>query len=493
MIDVIAPFRHRGLGRLLAMLPAGLGLLLISFPAFARQDDPLPDDDAPAAAAEDAAADDDPEEAEPEEEDRQDVVADSVYIDPLANQIRAETFDELYTGALIPQRTELTIVQQARSRGRPDVGLIDRYIKYCARLLTDQANLDALDAPAGDRSAQGKILEIQQGGRFLMLPFTDVPADQRNAAFYQEYNPRLLSVAAELLQNNLYARTQAMQAVSRMADPRAVGTLIGVLDDAEQPVVVKLLAAEGLRRLARETSPGTLPTAEREKAANALVAFLRNNPDAFWLAKGRALEALGSLRLVSGIQNRDQAAYAAEILGYLSDPEARPETRGWAAWAFGMLEVPPGYPQINYTMAAHRIGLLAIEIGDRIVQLSNIAEAESYNPQRVNYLTGLLVSPIFAALDGAPDIRDSGLRNARGQGPHQQYVTQVHQRIRALTSASVRLSMARGSLIPPARDQVVARLNELRTFIQGNAPENNAIVPGGPTIAMGAADSGDAS
>src|SRR5690606_5953537 len=155
--------------------------------------------------------------------------------------------------------------------GRFDAGLIDRFIKYAARQLTDPENINAVTSPGG---SQARIAAIQEAGRFLMLPYTDVPAEQRDRRFMQEYNTRLLAVAPELLGNHLYARIQVMQALSRMGDPQAMGLLMNLLADEDQPLIVKQLAAEGIKRIAQD-SGASLPAADRERAAIALVRFLR--------------------------------------------------------------------------------------------------------------------------------------------------------------------------------------------------------------------------
>lgn len=477
MIDANAPAWPRGLGRWLAtaLLAGGFWMLLILPPARARQ---VEDEGQPQAEASDLASTDD--DLSPEEQDKQDVVSDSVYVDPVATAAMQGSFEQLHTNVLVPPNTDRTIAQMARGAARLDAGLIDRFIKYSARQLSDRDNIAAVTTPGGPQS---RIQAIQDAGRNLMLPYIEVPAAQRDRRFIQEFNTRLLAVAPDLLRNHLYARVQAMQAISRMGDPQALNLLIEQLGNPEQALIVKQLAAEGLRRIALD-SGDSLPTADRERAANALVAFLQANPQAYWLAQARALQALGSLRQISGIQNRDQAVFANEILGVLSEEENRPESRAWAAWALGMLEVPPSYPQLNYSLAAYQIGRLALEIGERIVELSDPREAAAYNPERVKYLTALIVSPVFSSLDGAAELRGSGLRNSRALGPHQQYVTRVHQLIRQLAAASVELTRSIGAQRIASRDRVMASLNELRNYLDQNRPQDGTFIPGGREFAL---------
>ncbi|RUL89554.1 hypothetical protein [Tautonia sociabilis] len=473
MIDANLPAWLRGLGLRLATLAAATGLMLAAIPpADARQqDEPAP-----------TQAEPDETKTTPEEADRQEVLQDSVYVDPRATAAMQGNFPELYTGIILPRNSDRLIAQMARGSARLDPAMIDRFIKGAARQLTDHSNIEAISRPDGQYS---RIQEIETGGRYLMLPYTDVPADQRDRRFLQVYNTKLLEIAPELLSNHLYARVQVMQALSRMEDPQALRILVPLLADDTQPLLVKQLAAEGIKRIALATGIELSPT-DREQAATALVGFLRSNPDAYWMAQARALQALGALRQVSGIQNRERAIFADETMAALASDDLRIESRAWAGWSLGMYIIPPNYPQLNYSLAAYELGRLAEEIAGRIVELSDPREAASYNPERVKYLTGLLVEPIFEAFDGSSKLppRQSGMRNLQALGPHRQYVERVHQLIRQLAGASVELTRAVGSQRPAARDAVIARLNELRGFLNENRPQENTFVPGGRQFAL---------
>jgi hypothetical protein len=474
MIDAIAPASPRGLGRRLATLLAAFGLPLVvcsSSPA-------RPQDDPPAQPLDEVQ-----EGASPEDEDQADVLSDSIFVDPKATAAMSGDFEQLHPSARVPLNSDRTIAQMVRG-GRVDASLIDRFIKDAARQLTDPGNIAAVAQPGG---SQRNIEEIQNAGRNLMLPYLEVPnADQRDRRFLQEFNTRLLGVAPDLLKNHLYARVQVMQALARMGDPQALDLLVAQLGDADQPLIVKQLAAEGIEQIARDNS-GSLSPPQREKAANALVGFLRENRDAYWLAHARALQALGTLRSISGIQNRDEAVFADEVLQAISAPGLRLESRAWAAWAAGMLEVPPAYPQLNFTLATYMIGQLAVEVGERIVELSDPRNDGGYNPERVKYQTALLVSPIFQSLEGARGLSGSGLKNNQTLGDHRAYVNRVHQLVRQLAAASVELTRAVGAQRPAARDAMIASLNELRNFLGQNPPQDRTFIPGGREFALNVA------
>jgi hypothetical protein len=152
-----------------------------------------------------------------------------------------------------------------------------------------------------------------------------------------------------------------------------------------------------------------------------------------------------------------------------------------------MLEVPPAYPQLNFTLATYMIGQLAVEVGERIVELSDPRNDGGYNPERVKYQTALLVSPIFQSLEGARGLSGSGLKNNQTLGDHRAYVNRVHQLVRQLAAASVELTRAVGAQRPAARDAMIASLNELRNFLGQNPPQDRTFIPGGREFALNVA------
>lgn len=461
MVDPLAPSRDRARRPASAAWMFALGLALLpAAPALARQDEEPADEPTTA-------------EAEQAEVEQREQLEDTVFIDPVAKQAMRNDFEQLYTSYLAPG-ARAAIDRMART-GQVDRGAIDRHIKAAARALTDRDNIaEVIRTDTGAPNVR-RLEAIEEAGVDLMSPYL-IPASERNPRFMQEYNAQLLAVAPGLLQNHLFARVQVMEALSRMGDPQALGLLIELINSDDQPSVVKLLAAEGISEVARAAGLALSP-ADRERAANALVAYVRDKPDAFWLARARAIEALGNLRTISGITNRDQAVFAIAVLEFLGNEDLRVEPRAYAAWALGMIEVPSGYPQVNYALVAYYVGRLAETIGQRIVELSD-PESEVSNPERATYLTGVLVNQVFVALDGVRGVRNSGLRNAGSLGPHRNDVNRVHQLVKQVAAAAVELARSVGVQREPRRTQLAQRLNELKAFLDANAPEDTALVPG---------------
>jgi hypothetical protein len=282
----------------------------------------------------------------------------------------------------------------------------------------------------------------------------------------------------------MLARVQIMLALSELGEASALDTFIKVLDEPQHPVVLKQLAAQGITTIAGAPNR-PLQLNDTVRAAEALARFLDNPEETFWLARVRALEALGSLRQISTIQQRDQALMAQVALRILANPDERPMVRAWAAWALGRYDVPAGYPQINYSLLAYQMGRLAVDLGDSIVDLGD--SILTTKRDRARYLTAIMAFQVFPGLNGTADLRGSGLVNARGLGAHQAYVNQIQILVKQLAAECVTLTRAVGSQIGPALDAVNGRLAELKTYLEKNPPPADPLVPGVPAMAIGGA------
>jgi HEAT repeat protein len=402
-----------------------------------------------------------------DQEEEKSALEDSTFVDARAQQAMENVFDELFrtyrTGI-----TKIEVEKMARGESRTEPAVIDRHIKAAARELTDRGNLEAVINP-GAKVDNNRVKAIEAAGQAILAPL-DRPIAQRDPGFEREYSAKLLEVAPQLLSNHLIARTQAMLALSRLGDKAALDLLVKQLQDDEQPIILKGLAAQGITAIA---SGQSLSPNEEVKASEALVALLQDPAETFWPARVRALEALGTLRQISTIAQRDEAIIAQAALQILADPSKRPEVRAWAAWAIGMMDVPASYPQINYTLLAYQYGRLAAGLGDEIL----IAQ-----PERVKYLTALLCYQVFVGLEGNPTVRNSGLIKSRALGSHAPYVQQVHQLVKALASDCVQLTRAAGTHLGPAKDAVASRLAELKAYLEKNPPKDLSLVPGAPLL-----------
>jgi len=487
-------FRIGGWGRPLCLLLTAYALGSAPLPKLAAQEGP------PSLIRDEATQ----EEAEAlREEAEQQVLEDTVFVDPLAAELMENRFEPLYRN--VPRaRTSNLIRQMAQGGVGLNPAMIERHVKGAARDLTNRDNIQGY-LEGGELNAPD-IRALEEAGQDLLAPYL-IPEANRDSRFYREYNRQLLAVAPELLNNHLIARSQVMLALSRMGDRAALPLLIEALNNPEQPVAVKMLAAVGVTTIARDTR-NQLSSQERVEAARGLIRFLERHPDALWLARARAIEAIGTLRQVSGIQNVREAEMATTALQLLTNPNARLETRAWTAWSLGMLEPAPTSPPINYSLVAYQIGRLAEDIGDEILRNAEVrgailAEARARTEdeeeelaieeqlidpelERVRYLTGFLTFQVFKALDGESWMRDSGLRNARGLGEHRRYVMRVHDLVRRLAAAAVQYTKGVGVQEPGRRRALADELAQLKAFLDANPPDSPQLVPDGPAFELAA-------
>src|SRR5262249_54573081 len=158
----------------------------------------------------------------------------------------------------------------------------------------------------------------------------------------------------------------------------------------------------------------------------------------------------------------------------LSDPEKKYEVRSEAARALGVMAIPASVRKYNYPLIAHSVGMLAADLGtqiDSLIPKRETASATSKaapapdsakpaaksppngkaagktagkvageapatpatrranaNPVKAQYLTALLIGPVYQAFEGVPGPRgDAGglKRNAGGEAA--EYSQQVFE------------------------------------------------------------------
>lgn len=381
---------------------------------------------------------------------------------------------------------------QAMAQGQPglDPSLIAKYVAHHAAELTEHDNLQALINPEpSPRGARGNAAKVMEEAATALLAPLLPPVTARTAPFHRAYVAALLSQAPKLLKGHLHTRTFFMVVLSRCRAPEAIPVLNAQLIDPDQPLMVKLLAAVGLTNI---TENGRRPLDANNQAipaAQALTQFLTENPDAFWPAKCRALEALGSLRTATANVLGGVAEFTAQPFQILANPEEKPEVRAWAGWALGMINVPVQIQRFNYELIAFEIGQAAVAIGDQILEIPVPKAKPTQNLRIVERLSGPLLR-LLAAFVGDPDLRNSGLSQARGTSASsaQSMIRGVEQRIRALATSALAYSKAVGSQVPGARDRFADDVKELKSFLSKNMPKDNALYPGGPTVEPPAAE-----
>ena len=352
-----------------------------------------------------------------------------------------------------------------------DADAVLKFVQAMAWRLSDRSRLNAvLNPPPRPNPSRA----IQEASDNLIDAFATARLAS-NTGFLDVYNQALVATLPKLLDNNLIARIQAMIVLGQTGSPAALPVFINQLKDSNQTVWVKLWAARGLTKIVENgTRVDSAVTAQDAiNAGKALADLLRKEEDLPWPAQMRVLEAMGSMRQAAVPASMQKVEMASTAMRFLADPGAKPEVRAAGALALGMMRVNPAVARYNFGLIAHEIGLLAAELGE------TINKSFSGNPTRSNYLTGLLVAPIFQAFNGMEGVRESGLLKAVGSGPSQAAVKQIADLTSATSKASIDLVRAIGSQIPARKKDLSDRVAALRTYLDKNAPKDFHLVPGG--------------
>lgn len=389
--------------------------------------------------------------------------------DPRAAEAMGNTFE--IAAPPLSGADRLLIKGLGTGQGTLDTAAIDRYVKSLASDLTRRANIKALTDLGGNPS-QAKAVE--EAARALLEPLA-APPSAANQRFRQVYVARLIEAFKPIWKGNYHSRTMAMIVLSRTGDPQALPVFTAQLNDPDQVAIVKLLAAVGITNVTRNgrvAPEGSLAT----EAAKSLSGFLRRETDTFWPAQFRALEALGALRLATPEARGDKADFADTAAAFLNDPKAPPDVRVWAAWALGMMQVPPQVRDYNFPRIAHAAGQAAADLGAKIA-----AVPDRNLSTRVVRLADLLVQ-LNLAFAGESDIRNSGLAHANhpAAASAQGYIGEVEKRVRAVTKASIELSNAAGTLIEVKRAALLVAVNDLKAFLAKPPAGGVALYAGGP-------------
>jgi hypothetical protein len=177
---------------------------------------------------------------------------------------------------------------------------------------------------------------------------------------------------------------------------------------------------------------------------------------------------------------RGQPEMAGTATQFLTDPNGHLQVRAEAGWALGMMVVPAGINQYNFTMLAYTVGELAATLGERI------KEIYPKNPTQAEAWTGLIVTQILQAFDGVDAARDSGLLKS----PHpaantaRPFIKQVSDKTRPVAASAVRLVKEPAGRAAQNLKDLETKVADLKALLAKNPPPNTWLVPGGPTFPM---------
>ncbi|MFO0910331.1 MAG: hypothetical protein U0794_18635 [Isosphaeraceae bacterium] len=368
------------------------------------------------------------------------------------------------------------IKSMAATPGSADRELIQRFVDSMAARLIDKSYINGLIAPDPKASPNALALRAIKETSANLIDTLAAARQARNSAFLSAYNQALLTTLPKLLDNNLVSRIEAMIVLGQTGDPNAIPIFLNQLKDPNQTIWVKLWAARGLANIVESgvRVDSVVSAQQASTAGKALADFLAAEKEAPWPVKVRALEALGSMRQAAVPVSLAKLEMANAAMAHLADAEARFEVRATAAWALGMVRVNPASGKYNFPLIAYFVGQLAAEIGDTAL------ESFTENPSRSEYLSGILVGPIYQAFNGVDGARESGLLKSPSLGGAQGFVKQVADATTAVARASVELVRAPGGQTKARSKDLGDRIAQLRAILEKSPPKEFSLVPGGP-------------
>jgi hypothetical protein len=410
-----------------------------------------------------------------------------IWKDPNAERVLKENFP-----ALPPPRPPLTAAEitavnnMAANQAQMNPDLIRKYLNNYAADLTQPANVKALADPEQGLAANAK--KIEEATNRLAQPLATANAIRYNQ-FRTTYVRELVPVVQNLLKNNFYARLEGMIVLSRSGDSNAIPLFAEALRDKDQVMSVKERAAVGIALVSQHGRSDVDPS-QATIAAQALAQFLQNEPNAWWPVQVRALEALGSLRMANPPANPQRADFATVALRMLADPKLKPDVRAAAAWALGMMRMERVSSKVNFALLGHHVGQDAVDLGNRIIA----ADADGRLLRARHF--DRLVLQLMEALNGDTSIGNAGLLKSSHPGAAAARATleQIDRLVRGLAQSALDLDRAPAeravvtkkgatptkSARARMRDDVQARVDELKSFLAKNRPADWSLIPGGP-------------
>lgn len=399
-----------------------------------------------------------------------------LFEDPNAKTVLANKYPQLRAPTLRPQDNK-QVMDMAKGSITVDRDVIARYVGNKASDLTNPTYLRAITDPPDKLNPNSQVARGFREASAALLDPMDLARKGNNAEFLKTYTEELVRQLPPVLENHLLARIEAIIALGQASSPEALNIFVKQLNDPGQTVWVKLWAARGITNIAQSAAGNRVDSALGARAipaAKVLADFLNREKDAPWPVLFRAVEALGSLRLAARPEAQAKLEMAEAAMRLLANPSAKPEVRAQAAWALGMMRISAAAGRFNYPLVAYYIGVLAADLGDRVVS------SYSQNLTQAQYWTGYLVYQVYPALAGQEGARDSGLLKMPGAANSLSFIRQLADHVRPVVRISVDLvSKTPKGQMPQVAKDLSERVGQLRTFLDKNAPNDVRLVPGG--------------
>ena len=400
-----------------------------------------------------------------------------IFKDPNAEELlNPKKYRPIGNRAPMPDDLEAVRTMAGDSNAAVDRTLIQRFVDGMVAQLTDPKNIQALiGSPLGSNRATPAAQAIEQATANLIEPIYSARGAQNNR-FLNTYNSVLLRSLAPLLKHHLVPRVQAMIILGQTGNADAFKLFVDEIKNPQQTIWVKLGAIRGITAIKKNS--GARLTASQDIEAARIMADLVSDThkDVPWPVRLRALEALSYLRQGFVPSAPKSAEMAVAVMGVLSDPKARSDVRAEAAKALGMMQISSAVSNYNFSLVAHATAQLAAHVGDQIV--ANYSETgKPLNVTKADYLTTLLIGPIYQTFEGLPEARESGLLHV-GAGVARGDVEKVFEPTRPVVRAALELVRAPTGQLKARRKDLIDRVAALKEYLAKNAPANHHLVPG---------------
>ncbi|MBV8127399.1 MAG: hypothetical protein JO114_06980 [Planctomycetaceae bacterium] len=433
--------------------------------------------DEPQTKVEKKADDQPPAEPPPDPSQTQKVSPVEIFKDPNAEALLdVKKYNPIRSVRMMPGDVEAVKVTAGNPNAAVDTTVIRRMVDGMVAQLTNTKNIQALiDPPPNMPAGSPTMRAIEEATRNLLEPIYMARAAQ-NTRFLTEYNRILLRSLQPLLKHHLVPRVQAMIVLGQSGNPEALKLFLDEIRNPRQTLWVKLWAIRGITNIKQNPS-ARLSAAQEIEAARVVAAQLdEKTKDMPWPLQLRALEALSSLRqgyIPAAPKNAEMAVAAMRIL---ADPKARTEVRAEAARALGMMQITTAVPDYNSPLVAYAAAQLAAWVGDQIVASYSADKGTPLNATKAEYLTALLVGPVYQAFEGQAGVRESGLLHGNATTVRSD-IQKVADQIKPVAKAALELIRAPKGQLKARRADLAARVEALKDFLAKNVPTNRHLVP----------------
>jgi hypothetical protein len=400
-----------------------------------------------------------------------------IYKDPNIEAIRdPKQFQEIRANPVQAQEINQFKAMAASQLVTVDPALLDRVVSAMVSQMSNPRNIQAALDPSTEKNAA--VVTAVQTATQNLLEAVFASRSAKNVAFQNRYNQVLLQKLPPLFKHHFIPRIQAMIILAQSANPDALKVLLDEIKNPDQTYWVKLWAFRGITNIKMMTN--RLSAAQEADAAKTIADELLKGKDWPAWVQFRGLEALAALRqgfLPTSPRTADMAAAAFQ---YLTDEALAPDVRAEAALALGSMQIGTAVPKYNQAVVAYATARLAATI------LDGISNIHVENPLRAQELTTVLVGPLFQAFEGREGIRESGLLNST-TGAVKADVQKYFDALKTPAMAAAALVGAPAGQIPAAREDLRAKVDAFKAFLDQNVPADGTLFQSGPSLPAPAA------